>query len=57
MKRKDYVMLAQTLKTAYACNPGAEREYHRRLCQDFAFHLQSDNPAFDRARFLEACGV
>jgi hypothetical protein len=59
MTRKDYVMIASTLK-------GMQRQFKEGeegntllwiLAQQFANELQADNPRFDRARFLTACGV
>jgi hypothetical protein len=57
MTRKDYEAIALTLRCSYANDPGATIEYFEALCNRFAFNLQQDNPRFDRARFLAACGV
>jgi len=54
MTRKDYVMIAKLLKNAN------EDNYDNALVpliKWFADDLQADNPRFDRARFLTACGV
>ena len=59
MTRKDYIMIAEILR------------FNRRdftqgddglmlldiLANQFANELQADNPRFDRAKFLDACGV
>ena len=59
MTRKDYVMISSILK-------GMQKQFKEGeegntllwiLAQQFANELQADNPRFDRARFLEACGV
>jgi len=59
MTRKDYVMIAETLRMN-------RRDFIQGddglmlldiLAHQFANSLQDDNPRFDRARFLTACGV
>lgn len=59
MTRKDYIMIARTIK-------GNQRHFKEGeeghtllwiLAHQFANDLQADNPRFDRARFLDACGV
>lgn len=65
MTRKDYVAIAQAIKQA-CDNPnhfyvsGAESKYLQG-CNSVAVAVANtmarDNPAFDRARFLKACGV
>ena len=64
MTRKDYVLIAESLRMALAqCRMlpgeaatfaviGAERAAHAIACD-----LARDNARFDRARFLAACGV
>lgn len=63
MTRKDYIAIAAALKTARVNNPlghtnqalynnGVDNAVAR-----VADALQMDNSRFDRARFLEACGV
>ena len=57
MTSKDYLLIAGALRrTATQANPDA-RNMHRTLSEDIADALASDNPRFDRARFLAACGV
>jgi len=54
MTRKDYVLIANLLKNAN------EDNYDNALTpiiKWFADDLEKDNPRFDRARFLSACGV
>lgn len=65
MTRRDYVLIANVLCTtkpdqtigysadALAIARGAWRE----IARSFAATLASENPRFDRARFLKACGV
>ena len=58
MTRKDYVAIAERIAET--------RKYHERdeavdaldfLARDLAQHMANDNPRFNRARFLKACGV
>lgn len=63
MTRKDYVLIAQALK-AHAPEVSAYTQYadgfntaHAKIAAKLADSLARDNPRFDRARFLEACGV
>ena len=57
MTRKDYVMIAEVINR----NTGSLTESalidFARMAEDLATELQNDNPRFDRARFLTACGV
>lgn len=58
LSRKHYVAIASEFKTAYedVADDGAAvvmADFARRLAGVFA----GDNPAFDRERFLKACGV
>jgi hypothetical protein len=64
MTRKDYVLLAEALKGARSSYSSATLPnvaiYHNGV--DNAAHrvceaLARENAAFDRARFLKACGV
>ena len=61
MTRKDYVAIAAALhRTGMAVNIGGKKtaEYAIRLAAtDIAATMAADNPRFDRARFLAACGV
>ena len=63
MTRKDYVKLADVLKDLTPVKMADTGYYqgasdtHYTTCHKLADALASDNPAFDRARFLEACGV
>ena len=53
MTRKDYVIIAETLATAWW-----DSEYVKSgVVHTLADALEADNPRFDRARFLTACGV
>jgi len=61
MTRKDYVAIAGALKAQrYAYAPHWDANLFR-ACNDnakaIAEVLASDNPRFDRQRFLDACGV
>jgi hypothetical protein len=59
MTRKDYQLIADTFAKF-----GKIRDLDQSinwsgadLARNLADALQADNPRFDRARFLEACGV
>lgn len=71
MTRKDYILLADALRRArisvangYSiASTDAERErdaqriaVHRATCHSIADALATDNPRFDRAKFLTAAG-
>jgi hypothetical protein len=53
MTRKDYVLIARNIEQAYYL----DETQRNTIAQDLADSLSMDNPRFDRARFLEACGV
>jgi len=59
MTRKDYVMIAEILKFNQKDFIEGEDGFALIgiLAHQFANRLQEDNPRFDRARFLNACGV
>jgi len=61
MTRKDYIAIAAAIhRTGMAINIGGKKsaEYaHRLLAIDIAATMAQDNPRFDRARFLKACGI
>lgn len=62
MTRKDYVMLAAALKSvqpqSFLVNePWAHIAQHMRDVEALADALASDNPRFERQRFLTACGM
>lgn len=63
MTRRDYVLIAETLA---GCKPVSSSSpamltlatlTWQQGCYAFANRLASENPRFDRARFLKACGV
>ena len=60
MTRKDYVLIAEAIKranenwTGFAPEAGLAIEG---LAKSLSVQLVIDNPRFDRARFLTACGV
>jgi len=51
MTRKDYIMIAEVFAHS------AGDDLAKFLASNLADKLAEDNPRFDRARFLEACGV
>ena len=54
MTRKDYVAIAAALK---AVREQATIPSWQSCCECIAATMAADNPRFDRARFLKACGV
>jgi hypothetical protein len=61
MTRKDYVMIAEAIKTQIELSIKFEEEEARagaqNIAYDLALRLSNDNPRFDCNRFLVACGV
>jgi hypothetical protein len=65
MTRKDYVRIAAAIKAARAEIVAKEPdELHSELLDGVSYTadfladaLKADNPSFDRARFLAACGI
>ena len=59
MTRKDYVLIAQTLSDLMKDfnNCGDDSVSLSLVAEELADTLANDNPRFDRARFLDACGV
>jgi len=62
MTRKDYVMIAETIKGSINYeqsfnNNQAGVNSLKFLALTLSSLLEEDNPRFDRARFLTACGV
>ena len=53
MTRKDYQLIADVI----AVNWFGSAELKADLANNLADKLEQDNPRFDRARFLTACGV
>jgi len=60
MTRKDYVMVADSIKASRenweGFTPDAQEAIDG-LARSLASKLAQDNARFDRARFLDACGV
>jgi hypothetical protein len=59
MTRKDYVLIANTLANLMKDfnNGGDDTVSLALVSHELADVLASDNPRFDRIRFLAACGV
>ena len=60
MTRKDYILISDTLRAQIAPIQGTNKvrdAIHNDYCRAIAGALAADNPAFDRAKFLAACGV
>ena len=59
MSRKDYELIARAIAVQmklFAAEPDSQ-EAIRSTAERIATALGMDNPRFDRARFLSACGV
>jgi hypothetical protein len=58
MTRKDYQLIADVIKTTRKVEQGETVLVSvAHLVNTLATDLKIDNPRFDRARFLVACGV
>jgi len=58
MTRKDYELIAEAIKTSRKVITGeAVLVSVEHLANTLATDLEIDNPRFNRARFLSACGV
>lgn len=70
MTKKDYEKIAATLKDMrvdfphdglredeYIAYMDGARHQFRLICENMTAMLANDNPRFDRARFLKACGL
>jgi len=59
MTRKDYVLIAKTFNNLMGDfnNCGDDSVSLSLVAQELADTLAKDNPRFDSARFLVACGV
>jgi hypothetical protein len=56
MTRKDYELIAAAMRQADRyCETDNQRRGVQRACLTLADVLETDNPRFDRARFLDAC--
>jgi hypothetical protein len=59
MTRKDYELIAEEIATSRKVNltDGTVLVSVAHIANSLATALQVENPRFDRARFLKACGV
>lgn len=66
MTKKDYILIAKSVwRSGYAKDVTEKDSIKRRageamrrlIAIDLASSLQAENSKFDRARFMEACGV
>ena len=59
MTRKDYQLIASSILSELRCydNSTPENSAIKELAQRLSYELSLDNPRFDTARFLTACGV
>lgn len=57
MTKKHFEAIAAILLSMPGCKTKEDYRHYNDLCGKFADLFQSENPRFDRARFLEACGA
>ena len=63
MTRKDYVAIAQCISDGALINCATQHDLimntgtRTKIAWQLATMMRADNPRFDRARFLKACGV
>lgn len=59
MTRKDYKLIAEALLDSKPAEPCESTVYVQFVfsCSRVANALESDNPRFDRNKFMKACGV
>ena len=57
MTRKDHIAIAKAIKAQREHAVAKQELTLDRLSEDLCGYLSDDNPAFDSARFLKACGV
>jgi DNA-binding MurR/RpiR family transcriptional regulator len=50
LTKKDYKAIAEIIRSA-----GYKWLYLKRISSDLADYFEQDNPAFDRAKFINAC--
>ncbi len=55
MTKKHYEAIAAAFRAYITTNTGAN--IARPIAKDLADYFATDNPKFDRARFLQACGL
>lgn len=58
MSKKHYIAISNILKERLAANAhGPGYGAIKSIVEKLADYMKSDNPNFDRSRFLEACGI
>ena len=55
--RKDYAAVAAAIYAEAKRAPQDDRTIHMRIANAIANVFAADNPRFNRARFIEACGL
>lgn len=55
MTRKDYILIADAINKAPV--DASQDRQRNTVARSIADALATDNPRFDRARFLKACGL
>ncbi len=57
MSKKHYIEIAQAIKASEVPATAETRKSIAELAKRLANVFAADNPRFDRARFIKACGV
>ena len=57
MTRQDFVLIAETINSIPAYDTESGQDARELAAYKFAKSLAATNPAFNRERFLRACGV
>lgn len=57
MTRKHYQQIADMIRQTYQLNDGHHGGTIAHIAEQFATIAKRDNQAFNRDRFLEACGI
>lgn len=57
MTRKDYILIADALRTVIGSLDNPERRGAVLAAGELAHVLKADNPRFETIRFLKACGL
>jgi hypothetical protein len=57
MTRKDYILIAEVIRASKLSWAGNNNYLVDDISRALADTLEQDNPRFNRARFLTACGV
>lgn len=57
MSKRDYETIAAIVKNSLHSDGGVDDEQAFQIAYDMADYFESTNPAFNRTRFMDACGL